>query len=48
MGLGRTTEWDRVSRPAAVGSGPALIPRDDAVAFGRFPGSAGFFLSLSA
>lgn len=47
-GLGGTTEWDRVSRPAAVGSVPALIPTDDAVAFGRLLEAAGFFRSLSA
>lgn len=47
-GLGRTAEWDRVSRPAAFGSVPALIPTDDAVAFGRLLEAAGFFLSLSA
>lgn len=48
VGLGGTTEWDGVSRAAAFGSGPGLIPRDDAVAFGWLCEAAGFFLSLSA
>lgn len=48
VSLGGTAERDRVSRPAAIGSGPALIPSDDAVAFGKLLEAAGFFLSLSA
>lgn len=47
-GLGRATERGRVSRPAAVGSVPNIIPTDHAGAFGRLFEAAGFLLSLSA
>lgn len=45
--MGGTSDQDRASRPATVGSGPALSPADDTAAFGRLHEAAGLFLFLS-